>query len=729
MKIAFMLVALLLVMPVFAETYTTPAYQDTFISNDITGGDIRSVGTFGNVNFSSEMNYGNLTRLIYTYIYTAGTPADLRTFMKFNNTGFQTRIIDSAKLYMQGVDNSCGGNANKSIYFFRNDGWSNDTLTFDNSGAFGTFPTYSTALAKISTQSGLRNSTDIIATTFSSAFVETIADFYNNTFTTLVFDLNAEGGCGASVGNTANAHSIRFGNNTPFMSYELSDYSTAQITGTGVIQTYFDFESGTASTANYDQADFVYTNTSNAMDSLHGIPNALVGTSLTTDNDLDDVNCGAEGITYSTSSKTSINSLVGSYQIFCFNLSSQHNGHQYYGAVKWLNTSTSVTKFFYALYSPELASFSSFQLNPQPPQSNRNLTVSWQTSRSLTSILYLHYLTESGWSPLITVSNTTSFRTSHSLIVDSSYIVANAYYEYWVAGTSEANASFTSNVLSFTASPFQIQLAGITTGIHILVENEIGTPIKAYVSLDSLQPLQTQTIFANETREEKVEIASFYGMNGGSHNVTVTAPNYRTKMINITVTSEPFFYTTRLTPARGCLQFDVFETNSICESNAASIISQYPNYNITSWYCSFEAGRCAVIQNGVCQQQALGAWAFNGCFDGFHPANFTINGTVNKGQLPSDITGLNSALGTPIGAIFGVSAGSALAMLGLLLSTLGAAAVGFATREGLVPSVVFIGLLSTFTFLGWIPWFIMLIMGIAVAFLIAKFVRQGMTPQ
>src|SRR3972149_6135752 len=670
MKIAFMLVALLLVMPVFAETYTTPAYQDTFISNDITGGDIRSVGTFGNVNFSSEMNYGNLTRLIYTYIYTAGTPADLRTFMKFNNTGFQTRIIDSAKLYMQGVDNSCGGNANKSIYFFRNDGWSNDTLTFDNSGAFGTFPTYSTALAKISTQSGLRNSTDIIATTFSSAFVETIADFYNNTFTTLVFDLNAEGGCGASVGNT-----------------------------------------------------------SNAMDSLHGIPNALVGTSLTTDNDLDDVNCGAEGITYSTSSKTSINSLVGSYQIFCFNLSSQHNGHQYYGAVKWLNTSTSVTKFFYALYSPELASFSSFQLNPQPPQSNRNLTVSWQTSRSLTSILYLHYLTESGWSPLITVSNTTSFRTSHSLIVDSSYIVANAYYEYWVAGTSEANASFTSNVLSFTASPFQIQLAGITTGIHILVENEIGTPIKAYVSLDSLQPLQTQTIFANETREEKVEIASFYGMNGGSHNVTVTAPNYRTKMKTITVTSEPFFYTTRLTPARGCLQFDVFETNSICESNAASIISQYPNYNITSWYCSFEAGRCAVIQNGVCQQQALGAWAFNGCFDGFHPANFTINGTVNKGQLPSDITGLNSALGTPIGAIFGVSAGSALAMLGLLLSTLGAAAVGFATREGLVPSVVFIGLLSTFTFLGWIPWFIMLIMGIAVAFLIAKFVRQGMTPQ
>jgi hypothetical protein len=148
-----------------------------------------------------------------------------------------------------------------------------------------------------------------------------------------------------------------------------------------------------------------------------------------------------------------------------------------------------------------------------------------------------------------------------------------------------------------------------------------------------------------------------------------------------------------------------------------------------AWYCRFEAGRCSTFNvNGSCLQ--YGTWIGYGCDScAVIPTGFTCNATAGIGQQVNGTASISCGIGESVGGFFGVNCAGGLAFLAMIMSIILTFAAGILTKNGIVTGMVFVGGLVMFFFVGWLPVWIPIIMGVIAAFMVAKFIVSAASPQ
>lgn len=165
----------------------------------------------------------------------------------------------------------------------------------------------------------------------------------------------------------------------------------------------------------------------------------------------------------------------------------------------------------------------------------------------------------------------------------------------------------------------------------------------------------------------------------------------------------------------------ICHTGSIYTTSQQSCEVYMANQSVPAWYCAYDPNRCSTIENGVC---TYGTWVGYECDSpSVIPGGFPVNGSAFPGQVPNGTTSIIPAITDPLAAILGIPTWAVLGFLAMLISTIGAAVAGMKAKHsgGVVSGVTFIGLLLMFTFLQWIPIWVLVIMAVLVAFLIARF--------
>lgn len=728
---------LTLLTPIFAQNVVNTSIT-IFTANDTYVFNTNNAGQGGN----TTDNFANSTTVVINAQDSGNANANMDSFFKFNNSAAQRRVISSLKFAADLTVVNCGTPRTKPLKFILNDTWDQKIITGQNR------PSETGAVTIdggwVLSANGVSSSAQLLDTNIQ-ANSELLQDLYNDSFSTIIADGTLGGGsCGAATSTTHTVVSSEGdASDSARWNISLSDYLTASILGTDVSNTWFDFESGRASSSFFQEADFRYDAGTNTL-----TPIALASrysTENNAQNTLEQVTCGSVA-PFSGSQITSLNVPVTQRALICFNLSFAHNGRQFYGAIKVLNNTNirsgvaSEFDFFYAMYSPDYTIFSNVALNPTPAQGTRNLTVSWTTSQALTSRIRFRYqdpITNT-FTSFVTVENLNVSSTLHSLQIDGSNIVGGAYYEYTLSGETVSGSTFYSNVLNFTAVTFQQQLPDVTEGIHIFVQNEYGDGTSGLCSIDGRAPVSTHPVAFDR-------ICSFTGFGIGAHNITISATGFFTHNLTINVTVEPAFATVRLTPTDTCRRVATGTTSQQCEQNARGAIALLRSQNainISAFYCQFDANECTgnsagierdlfgnIISNvtNICAYH--GAFVGFACLDGFFPTGFPVNGTVAAGTVPTNSTGAVSA-GTAdfVSQLFGISSQNALAVIALIITLIFSMIVGVKTKDGFVTGIVFMGFVTLFLLMNWLPLWIWIIMIILSGALAAASAKRMFTP-
>lgn len=150
------------------------------------------------------------------------------------------------------------------------------------------------------------------------------------------------------------------------------------------------------------------------------------------------------------------------------------------------------------------------------------------------------------------------------------------------------------------------------------------------------------------------------------------------------------------------------------------------NSGSNAWYCSYDANRCRTYSGDKCI--TYGTWTGYECEScDIIPLGYACNGTLvnaTGGSItPSDLIceGMNR--------IFNRDCNSSLSFVALLISLVLTAIVGFYSRNGLIAGLVLLVSIFMFYFIGWIPLWVIIILGVITAFLIAKFIVSSISPQ
>lgn len=706
---------MLAISPVFAVTTLNTSFplQDTWNPN---GG---GLPTCNAVDTNASLAHGNETRVELNC--NAGDLTKWRAMFQYDFNSVLTRIITQANWTVAKTIAQCAsGSWNISQSY--NNSW-DETQVVQPLSVVGRIGTLSIGATTIQSYTMNLSTNDSLA----------MSSLYNNPSSLSSFQsIPLSLGC-AGAGDSENIGS-KEGTDTPaYWSFTLSDFDTAQILGTDVGTTYFDFESGTASSSSFAQADFSYNSGTNTLTPIVPAKFASQTSGNDPSNTLSTKNCAAFA-PFSTSAISSLNPVPNFFDEICFNLSSQHGGRQFYGAIKILNNTnirggvSPEFDFFYAVYSSESTAFSNFTYSPDPPQASRNLTVSWTTSQATEGTLLFRFRTlpSGSYGSIITVTNST-IGTFHSVVIPDTFMVFPAEYLLFAQGTTSSNVTIIGQTQSFQTSAFQLNVQELTNGLHVITTDTVGNNIVAFVQLDSNPAVQTVTIQTNSSITGHVNVASFYGIPLGVHNITVSKDGYITKNQTINVNTDPFFVTVKLTKTQ-CFQVISTQTNTSCVAAFPAVIQSYLNQgaNITSFYCAFNSNGCATFDsNGVCIQQHLGAWEGFACLDGFHPAGFPVNATVPVGQTPTDFTGTGVA--DIVGSAIGTSGGVVLGVAALIISMLFALFAGIKTHSDTMIGIAFAGSLIFFYIARWLDWWVAAGFVIITAALVSQFTKKTVT--
>jgi hypothetical protein len=77
-----------------------------------------------------------------------------------------------------------------------------------------------------------------------------------------------------------------------------------------------------------------------------------------------------------------------------------------------------------------------------------------------------------------------------------------------------------------------------------------------------------------------------------------------------------------------------------------------------------------------------------------------------------------------LGSLLGISGDLALNLIAMLVTIVGSAIVGLKTKISIAFASTFLGLLSVFSIIGWLPIWIIVIISIITAFLMARYVNE-----
>ncbi len=223
----------------------------------------------------------------------------------------------------------------------------------------------------------------------------------------------------------------------PNIKLSFTDFLTASVFGTDTVATYFDFETGHAQSSAFDEADFVYDINDAKITPLGGATMSFGTSKSDSDNDLIDFNCPLNG-GWLTDTITNVNIPLGTFDIICFNLSSEHGNRDFFGGIKVINN-TNVRgnfrfefDFYHALYGAEWFQIFSVRNRPANPIPNQTVFIEWETSQDANSTIFwrLKKVGEnySAWSR----QDNTTVTKSHSLNISNEFILESYFYQYYV---------------------------------------------------------------------------------------------------------------------------------------------------------------------------------------------------------------------------------------------------------------------------------------------------------
>lgn len=668
----------------------------------------------------------------------------LQNFIRTNNSPMSVRWLSSMYMVANNVTLNavCGlPAAQQIIRWMSRDDWY-DSMNYTQS------PVQSAGVtqANISAINFTVNNSSPVSTSFGLTDPKVMASFYGNASTTLfinAFNQKCNGLNAYATMNSLESSNPEYFNMTMVDSfagsYDSNDVSTA----------YFDFEAQNFSLVNFPQADFKYDGSTNTITPLAATMDRYT-TEPSAANTLNTVSCNLVA-SYSLTPYPSVNFPFGYYDILCFNLTSQHGGNNFYGAIKVLNN-TNVRAglspefdFIYYGYSPAFNAFSTPIFAPSVPTASVNLTITWLTSNPMTSVLRFQYIDPATQqlTNFATLSNS-SLTSYHALTIPASLMFATSY-SFYLEGVDANSNLYDSSFYNFTAIAFQ---QGITTSVNYLgvfTFNEYGFPTPSGISLDN-QPSVPTTTFLN-SQNITVYGVSFPQSQAPFGVHTLSAVDYASSgrfgntTVNISV--YPTFVVLTLRPHNSCVASQHFTNPDDCNSTMAFF--NFSNIGATGKYCAYDCSQCLIYNftTGSCIFTTGQGWAGTGanpvcwnlytCFDGYNPTGTPITPDGTGGTLVpvggAGGGGSIPAITNPLGSILNLTPEQALNLVAMIISLILTILVAVKTKDGLSTSIVLITCIFLFTLIGWLPWFMLLIFGVIVAFLIAKFVRQVMTPQ
>lgn len=785
--------------------------NDTFTSWYNSNCNLMTIGSYsGNQILNETNNYGNLTEVLYTLCCNTGflsyAFADTRAFFKFSTNEINGIITDLRFNTGTTTRFNYGTNIHTNVYFSKNQTWNEYEITRQNEPVI---------LGKILANDRFNLSdrqTPNILELGNTGTLEFLDALYSNDNITIVIKGSETKNvtCGASqVGFqvTASSRETDRSDNMAYLNVTMEDYVTGYIAinwgGWGNDNFYFDFESQTASSSQRGQDDFRLTRTGSILVTPNSVfPLGLVKSAIynqydySDTNSLDITNCRDINLVYSTAQIPNLNNPIGTYWTICFNLSSEHNGKQYYGAIKIINNTNSYTSFYYAVYSPNYVTFSDLLFSPSYPKNQDNVSVEYTTTNLLTSGIIINSVIDGIAVPTKIYQNYT-LNYYHNLVIPN--ITAglyNATYCVKPFGYTENNITFIGNEKCFNVVPLDKfiysrdkSFENYTDAVIIFPRDKKTGNTLPSACLISYPPCNLPTcsnvaepcIVKNTTSppcSSGENECWFYCSSGLSScdyvnkqpckypiSEAETLPlssspklfyngNYvNWNYIALMIGNNPFYYSPfyfnyscfvsdEYESAKGSfkvykpLPYYVniyFDKKPTCIKTRIGMTSLYEcerNMNLTganAWYCSYDANACrSYNEKGECLSY--------GVYNGYEcescnavPLNFKCNGTQagNGTQIlnPSDI------LCEGINKIFNKDCNSSLSFVALLVSLVLTAIVGFYSRNGIIAGLVLITSILMFYFIGWIPVWVIIILGVISAFLIAKFIVSAISPQ
>ncbi len=185
-----------------------------------------------------------------------------------------------------------------------------------------------------------------------------------------------------------------------------------------------------------------------------------------TDNNLNEISCGAIS-SYQTADLYGMNIPLGTYWIYCHNLS----GRTYYGFqyadLKFINVTNDNLDLFIGKYTGDLTGISYVFHQPPNPLPNMTVTIIWLTTTDQNGTIFWRNKPvgnwSSGWSSW-TQKTDTVLKTQHNITIDNINILEYYQYQYYV----KSGATTDNNTDLF----YNFSVAGITPPFNITIPDK-----------------------------------------------------------------------------------------------------------------------------------------------------------------------------------------------------------------------------------------------------------------
>lgn len=516
-------------------------------------------------------------------------------------------------------------------------------------------------------------------------------------------------------------------------------FRTGSANASNFTSLWFDFETPRMEFFYFDGADFRYdagTLLVPKNDLVPYSPASLFTTDGSPDNNLNRANCGYLW-DYSTAIR---NPNVQGYDTFCFNQSLQHNGLQYFGAIKVTRSTyvNNVSKFdfFWALQRDDFNIFTTVSTNPKPPIVNRSLDIYYTSSKALTTEGRIREITSGSYSPFFTLNGSQVLQNSHTITVPAFYLENEGSFEFLPSGRDANNITY-SGLQGIDSFYFSTSFGNLTApyetpnyadalviipvdrhGFSIPVDCNFISPDNQSTGFNPPSPFDRYYV---PSRNESV-YANVLHLGQSSIGETWEVQCKDTGKQNydqfILIDTLPKILVITMNQSDTC----ILTQNTTNELSCVNSV----NGSTPAWYCAYDANSCAATSGGTCIR--YGRWLGYDCNScAAVPSGFTCNSSSrvqgNATSSPTDTlcVGLNGALN--------VNCNSALAFVALIITIILTAAVGYFTKSGIIGGIVFETSLTAFYFINWLPFWIPLVLGTIAALLIAKFVADAIMPQ
>jgi len=499
---------------------------------------------------------------------------------------------------------------------------------------------------------------------------------------------------------------------------------------------YFDFDSGIASFTYISGADFVYdggtvNNTKN--DLIPYAPASWLKTDGSPDNNLNTANCGF--LWDYTNTTQPYNPNINGYDTYCFRLASGR-----FGAIKIVNN-TNVRggngtdfDFYWAVYREDYNSFQIVSQNPSPAQLNVSLDIYYTSSIPLNTEGKIRKIIGNSYSPFAKFNGTAALALAHTLTIPAYYINDEATYEFCPTGTSSSGINY-SALPNKDCYQFQTGFANITSpfsgvdfadaliilpldghGFSIAVDCNFISPDNQSTGFNPpnynyFVPSRNETVWANILHLGQSEIGTTWRVQCQDTGRT----NYDAFIL---IDGYPKIVYALMNQSDTC----ILVQNTTNELSCVNSV----NGSTPAWYCSYDANSCAATTGDVCSR--WGRWYGFDCDScGAIPSGFICNSSSsifrNASSSPTD------AICVGLNGILNVNCNSALSFVALIITMILTAVVGILSKSGVIGGIIFETSLITFFFIGWLPIWVALVLGVIAALLVAKFISDSIMPQ